>query len=405
MVLDHYATLGVAWHADRARIRTAYLELMRRYHPDQNPSPSAAAQAQAITAAYAVLSDPSRRSSYDAQWRASRVSKLPGQLSESGPAKHASFRRAPVLGLTLMASVLLLVAWQSTEPLTISPERVSSLPDVDENDGRGKGALLEPTAASKADEACSRLDASLLKRELFARTARLRGSADAAMKNIASHSSLRMGSLLFTDTAFESYPCAVSLIITLPFGLEAPGGRRVLMGEVAYTSGMPGKIGPISPALLEQLAAVERKARNADNGILAPAPPGRGSIYEERTFSERNPIETVPIAKPPRPVSNERRIAGVQSPSFICSSSNSWAANAICSKGELAELDRRMASLYGDSLEQAEPSQRALLSRSDSQFLASRDQCRSEECVRAVYQGRIAQIRSLMAKDANSPRP
>lgn len=62
---DHYATLGVAPQADLAAIRAAYRNLMRRYHPDVNPSVDAAAKAIAINEAYACLSDADARAAYD----------------------------------------------------------------------------------------------------------------------------------------------------------------------------------------------------------------------------------------------------------------------------------------------------------------------------------------------------
>jgi hypothetical protein len=62
---DYYAILGVAPNSEQIVIQAAYRALMRRYHPDTNASPDAAARAQAINEAYAVLSDPDRRARYD----------------------------------------------------------------------------------------------------------------------------------------------------------------------------------------------------------------------------------------------------------------------------------------------------------------------------------------------------
>ncbi len=46
-------------------IQAAYRALMRRYHPDADPSVEAAERAQAVNAAYAVLGDPDKRARYD----------------------------------------------------------------------------------------------------------------------------------------------------------------------------------------------------------------------------------------------------------------------------------------------------------------------------------------------------
>ena len=65
MTPDYYAALGLSPTSEDVVIRAAYKALMRRYHPDGNPSADAAARTRAINAAYAVLGDPDRRAEYD----------------------------------------------------------------------------------------------------------------------------------------------------------------------------------------------------------------------------------------------------------------------------------------------------------------------------------------------------
>jgi DnaJ-class molecular chaperone len=63
---DLYAELGVARDADEEALRKAYRQLARRHHPDVNPGDAAAEERfKAVSAAYAVLSDPERRRNYD----------------------------------------------------------------------------------------------------------------------------------------------------------------------------------------------------------------------------------------------------------------------------------------------------------------------------------------------------
>ncbi len=63
---DHYATLGLDRRSTDAQIRTAYRLLAKERHPDLNGnSPASVAQAQALNAAYDILSDPERRRLYD----------------------------------------------------------------------------------------------------------------------------------------------------------------------------------------------------------------------------------------------------------------------------------------------------------------------------------------------------
>ncbi len=63
--VDYYGILGVPPGAPDEEIRAAFRNLGRRYHPDRDPSPEAARFFQAITEAYAVLTDERARADYD----------------------------------------------------------------------------------------------------------------------------------------------------------------------------------------------------------------------------------------------------------------------------------------------------------------------------------------------------
>lgn len=74
--MDLYAVLGVRRGATTAEIRRAYQKLARRLHPDLNPGdPQAAERFRAVSSAFAVLSDPPRRTAYD---RGEAVAVAPG---------------------------------------------------------------------------------------------------------------------------------------------------------------------------------------------------------------------------------------------------------------------------------------------------------------------------------------
>lgn len=70
--MEHYRELGVSPSASAAEIRSSYLRLARQYHPDRLVGVPDAERAVAtdrmarINAAWAVLSDRSRRAHYDA---------------------------------------------------------------------------------------------------------------------------------------------------------------------------------------------------------------------------------------------------------------------------------------------------------------------------------------------------
>jgi molecular chaperone DnaJ len=63
---DYYETLGVSRDADLAAIKKAYRKAAIKFHPDKNPGDSSAEESfKEAAEAYAVLSDPQKRSMYD----------------------------------------------------------------------------------------------------------------------------------------------------------------------------------------------------------------------------------------------------------------------------------------------------------------------------------------------------
>ncbi len=59
--------LGVAKDADQKAIKDAFRSLALKYHPDRNKEPGAEERFKEIAEAYAILSDPKKRSEYDAR--------------------------------------------------------------------------------------------------------------------------------------------------------------------------------------------------------------------------------------------------------------------------------------------------------------------------------------------------
>ncbi len=79
---DYYSVLGVGPEASSKEITRAYRKLARELHPDKNPGDTAAEERfKAVSAAYDVLGDESRRAEYD---EVRRLGPMAGQGGQSG---------------------------------------------------------------------------------------------------------------------------------------------------------------------------------------------------------------------------------------------------------------------------------------------------------------------------------
>ena len=102
---DCYALLGIDADASAVELRRAWRRLALRWHPDR-AGPGATATFQAISAAYAVLSDPVVRAAYDRQrgTPARRSAARSGEASSAAPAGRR--RQAPGVMLSRLTGSL-----------------------------------------------------------------------------------------------------------------------------------------------------------------------------------------------------------------------------------------------------------------------------------------------------------
>ena len=62
---DYYEVLGLGKDASEADIKKAYRTMAKKYHPDMNKEAGAEEKFKEVNEAYAVLSDPDKKSRYD----------------------------------------------------------------------------------------------------------------------------------------------------------------------------------------------------------------------------------------------------------------------------------------------------------------------------------------------------
>ena len=90
---DHYQVLGVPRNATPERIKRAFRERAKRYHPDRSDSPAAASLFQLVHAAYTELIDPDRRQVYDERlqfYHRSQHTEIPPKYRPAGYRNHAT---------------------------------------------------------------------------------------------------------------------------------------------------------------------------------------------------------------------------------------------------------------------------------------------------------------------------
>ena len=289
-----------------------------------------------------------------------------------------------------------------------------------------------------------------LKSAAFDQAIRVRGEP-ANLTRLAATSVIRMENPVVTsEDGADFAACSGRLVIELPPGAErGAGGERRIAADVEYTAQSEAGGGvvyrltggdaivsslaafdidsslqappPAVPAPIEVAQAPEPaeelpviiRADPADRPIARPAPvrptprvggneaPSRAAPARPsppRSEREEPAPRAAPATRPTvaRAERDEPRPATAR-PSFSCSSARSRSERAICASDRLAAKDRAMSRLFFSALDDADPRTRSELQRTRNRFLAYRDRCASDACISQAYDGRVEEIRDIMA--------
>ncbi len=422
--MDHYATLGVSRTSEDVVIRAAYLALMRRYHPDTNPSSTAAGRVRDITTAYEVLSDKNKRAAYDRP-----------NFESVGGAMAGRAKRPPVGPIFFAATMLLLcvavlVVW--LRPFRSVPAIGQPMAEAGERGARMTGASCAWPDATEA-----------ITQELFRQARMMRGANAEALALIAPQMVVRISP---TPTPRSSpgtgkLTCKAAVEFVVPVSVAVPDGRRSFEGEIAYSLDQPtaerpqhaifGRADRLA-ALLASLprplpASVNRGAdQNVDQTVDLAEPPPPEVVTRPAPIEVRPTIQATPAATPrpgegaaterdstPRAArtpgtsrSGEARSGeaaiGSRSPASTetaCLTRQPRWAELLCQNKALGALDRQLGALDAQSWSNASAFKRDLLRQSRNQFSANRNQCASETCVRQLTLGRMKMVAEIMRSD------
>ena len=390
-------------------IRAAYRALMRRYHPDADPSSEASQRAQAINAAYAVLGDPDKRARYDGSLAAQGLIK-PDAPHRSSLARRMMPGPAGLIGLAGLAAAAALIA--ISPPVGVLPE--DALPFSEPRAGRSAvdAMAVAPPSKAAANLCGDPTVPGLIKSELLRQAAAMRDADREQIERIGPYSLLRLDSPASrSEEGSGAAGCSAGAALDLPPGLVVDGGRTNLNAQLVY--GVSESGGGLRLASLSGAGSLVRSL-----ATLAPAP----SEPQPEVEAIRPDLlaEAKPIPELPRPGSSRAQVrparevalatartaatrTAASSPSkptaSDCSLGDGWADRAICDSSNLTALDRQHSLLYAQSWAKADQAKRAALLGSRERFREKRNGCRSQNCLTGAYVARLREISDIMARD------
>ena len=241
-----------------------------------------------------------------------------------------------------------------------------------------------------------------LKEYAFDEAQRIRGNGERLLDDIATYSVVRMEEPVVKsrDDALNVTVCTGRFILELPPGVvNAFDGERRLTANVEYAA----QAAVDGSGLVYHMTGAEPIIyRLATVGGLRPVAPQIAQAPIQAQTPVSPTLAVPPAASPPAPAPPPKfaepkaasAAAGAR-PSYNCRHAGTRTEIMVCADPGLAARDRQMAAVYYDRMSGADAETRRQLRRSRDRFLARREQCRTEACVAAAYEERVAEIQRI----------
>lgn len=235
-----------------------------------------------------------------------------------------------------------------------------------------------------------------LKALVFDRAGQVPGADAASLDALEAASVVRMENPVIrsVDEPLELANCTGRFVLELPPGAERGfNGARRLAADVDYSA----QAAADGSGLAYRMAGADRiiaalAAFNLKHAAMPSASEPEGAS---------GPLGELGIdALPPDSGGAGMEISrgGHDSrPSFPCRDAHGTSERLICASSSLAARDRALAGLYYSAMAKADPRTRGELRATQDAFLAYRARCMDEPCVADAYQGRMREIRDIVA--------
>jgi hypothetical protein len=157
---------------------------------------------------------------------------------------------------------------------------------------------------------------------------------------------------------------------------------------------------------IDNLAAAEGVARNEPEPEVEPEPLPPPVVNLPAPLPEAD-LDVPPEAEPepaddlaPAPATPPPTAARAR-PSFDCSGDLNRVEAMICATPELARLDRQVAGAYVRATRRADSDQAVRLERIGRRYIADRNRCPTDYCVRQAYRWYLRDIEGIMGSSGN----